>query len=107
MHVRADFRVKELDCAEEIPPLKNGLLGKPGILGLDFDLLNSKIIVAYDNAATGPAEIMALVQAAGMHASPWAARAAAPAGGSWWQRQGRLAMTLLSGLLLVAGAAAH
>jgi len=45
----ASFKVKGLDCAEEVAILKKELGTKDGILDLDFDVVNAKMTVTFDS----------------------------------------------------------
>ncbi len=101
-----ELRIDDLDCAEESAILKAELDGKPGILALDFDVLNAKMIVEYDSDDVSPEAIIAMVAKTGMTAVPWEERDAQEAG-TWWQQYGRSTLTLLSGLLLGAGLLSH
>jgi Cd2+/Zn2+-exporting ATPase len=105
MAERVAYRVYGLDCAEEVNVLRGALAGKPGILSVDFDVLNARMTVTYDPAAATPGSIIAQVAATGMRAVPWERRAELAE--SFWQVHGRLVMTCASGLLLALGFLAH
>ena len=100
------YRVAELDCAEEVNALQEVLGKRNGVEELDFDILSSRMTVVFDPEELDSDRIVRLVAEAGMTAVPWEERGARPAGG-WWERHGRLAMTVASGAFLLAGFIVH
>jgi len=102
---RAVYRVDGLDCAEEVNVLRRALRDRPGVLSLDFDLLNARMTVTYDPEVTDVHRMAAHVAQAGMHAVPWEERGTSR--GSFWEERGRLVMASASGLFLLAGFVAH
>ena len=101
------YRIRGLDCAEEVSSLKRELgplVG--GDHNLGFDILNSKLTVAAGVPAT-PGEVRAAVARARMRAEPWQDNNAAPADGGFWERNRRTALTAASGGLLLAAAGVH
>ncbi len=100
------YRVAELDCAEEVNALQEVLGKRDGVEELDFDILSSRMTVVFDPEELDSDRIVRLVAEAGMTAVPWEERGARPAGG-WWEGHGRLAMTLASGVFLLAGFIVH
>ena len=98
---RCMFQVQGLDCPAEIPPLTGALERSPGVLGLGFDLIHGTMTVDYESDATDPARLARLVaDRAGMRAAPVGEPEVR---GSWWERNGRWASTVGSGLALLAG----
>jgi Cd2+/Zn2+-exporting ATPase len=71
MRQQAQFRVEELDCAEEVLALRRLLAGQPGVIELDFDVLRGRMVVTLDDERTSPPQIVARVAQGGMHARPW------------------------------------
>ena len=65
------LKVHGLDCAEEVAILTREVGKRPGVIELDFDVLNARMSVEYDPVRTSPADIVAAVAAAGMKAVPW------------------------------------
>ena len=100
------YRVAELDCAEEVNALQEVLGKRNGVEELDFDILSSRMTVVFDPEELDSDRIVRLVAEAGMTAVPWEEHGARPAGG-WWERHGRLAMTVASGAFLLAGFIVH
>lgn len=104
------FKIKGMDCAEEVAILKRELA--PLVGGedrLSFDILNGKLtiehppkeIVHWDSEAVRKA-----VANAGMQAIPWAefcATGACPVEESLWERRGRTLMVTVSGVSLTLG----
>lgn len=106
MSESAAYRIHGLDCAEEVAVLKREVGARAGVLGLEFDILNARMSVAYDPARIAPSDIVAAVRATGMRAVPWRARAEQERG-PFWAEHGRFAMAVASGVLLLAGFASH
>ncbi len=103
---RIDYKVEGLDCVEEVTILKREVGNRPGVIEMDFDVLNARMSVEYDAERVSPADIVAAVSATGMKAIPWESRGKLEPT-SFWQRHGRLIMAVLSGGLLVAGFLSH
>lgn len=100
---RRAYKIRGLDCAEEIAILKREvgpLVG--GEERLSFDLLNGKMIV--DGAETfSDADLVKIVSRTGMGATPAGGEASAllpPV--TFWMLQGRSIMTTASGAALLA-----
>jgi len=83
-----------------------GLEGKPGIVNLDFDILNARMIVSYEPDKIRPDEIVAAVAPTGMKAVTWEKAARKPKR-SFRQDRGPLMMTCASGVALFAGFLSH
>ena len=103
---RADYNVRGLDCSEEIAVLRRQVGGLPGVLDLEFDVVNARMSVEYDPQAVEPETIVKAVDATGMKATPWAGRRQVEPD-AFWLRHGRLLMACLSGALLLAGLVSH
>ncbi len=101
------FRVRGLDCAEEVAVLKREigpLVG--GEANLSFDVLNAKMTVAVGAPASAE-EIQSAVGRTGMTAEPWRDDKAAIAEESFWERNRRTLLTAVSAVCLLCGAATH
>jgi Cd2+/Zn2+-exporting ATPase len=101
------FRIRGLDCAEEVAVLKREL--GPLVGGEDrlaFDVLNAKMTVTAESTLTS-AEIQTAVGRTGMQAEPWRDEKTPLAGEGFWERNRRTALTGTSGALLLAGAMAN
>lgn len=99
------FRIRGMDCAEEIAILRREigpLVG--GEENLSFDLLKARMTVA---APVAEREIVTAVERTGMRAQVWkeASEGAEPVG--IWQRWGRTVLTTVSGVGTLAGFATH
>ncbi len=108
---RLDFKIKGMDCAEEIAVLKREIgpvVGGPDKLA--FDLLRGKMSVL-DDVSASAADIMRAVSRTGMKAELWTDQsklgAAAKAKMSFWTRHGRTVMTGISGILTMTGFLLH
>ncbi len=80
------YRIHGLDCAEEVAVLKRELgplVGGDSNLG--FDVLNGKMTVSPDSAAT-PQAIRDAVALTGMRAEPWIEDSTARAAVGFWER---------------------
>ena len=102
------YRVRGMDCAEEIEALRQTVGRLPGVDRLVFNLLDGSMEVVL--SGEGPCEdrIIAAVQRAGLDAVPYSAapRVVSAAEGDWW-RKGRFLLCGASGLLILEGFTAH
>lgn len=103
---RIDYRVRGLDCSEEVAILRREVGGKPGVIDLEFDVLNARMSVEFDPDALSAGEIVAAVDATGMKATPWERRIEKEEE-PFWLRHGRLFMTVASGMLLLSAFLTH
>lgn len=94
---RAAFAVEGMDCADEVRQLEGALGRLPGVTNLSFDLVRRRMVVEGSLTA---ADIQRAVKATGMTARP-EGEEQRPL--SFWERRGRLVVTVVSGALLVAG----
>ncbi|MBA2117206.1 heavy metal translocating P-type ATPase [Bremerella alba] len=62
------LQVAELDCAEEVRVLKDGLAKKPGIEKLDFDVMRGRMDVHYDDQQWNVHRLLEAVSSLGMTA---------------------------------------
>ncbi|MFW6189745.1 MAG: heavy metal translocating P-type ATPase [Planctomycetota bacterium] len=100
------YKVEELDCADEVNVLREALEERPGVERLDFDILNARMTVTYDEERIGSDRIISLVAEAGMTAVSWEERQLAR-GATLWERHGRLIMTAVSGACILIGFLVH
>jgi Cd2+/Zn2+-exporting ATPase len=103
---RIDYRVRGLDCSEEVTILRREVGGKPGVIDLEFDVLNARMSVEFDPDVLSTGEIVAAVDATGMKATPWERRIEKEEE-PFWLRHGRLFMTVVSGVLLLSAFLTH
>lgn len=108
---RLSFKIRGIDCAEEVEALKREL--SPLVGGEDnlaFDILSGRMtVLAAPESVTADA-IRRAVARTGMRAIPWeefCAGEVCAVEETFWQRRGRLLMVLASGILLVAGFLFH
>lgn len=100
-----EFRIRGMDCAEEVAGLKRELV--PLVGGEDhlgFDLLRAKLVITDAGDLSGEA-IVEAVRRTGLRAEPWHEDVAAPE--TVWSRHGRTIVAALSGLFLLAGVSSH
>lgn len=101
---KISYRIKELHCAEEVSVLKKTLSPHAGIKNLDFNLLHHQLNVTYDPAKIDSQEIIRLISSTGMNAIPWEEGRKEH---SFWEEQGYLIMTTLSGVFLLSALIFH
>lgn len=102
------FKVRGMDCADEIAILRREL--GPLVGGeerLSFDLLRARLTIGNLPAGVEEHQIMRAVATTGMRAEPWREVSEEVAASGVWQRRGRALMTATSGLSLGAGLAIH
>lgn len=103
---KLSFRVRGMDCAEEIATLRAELTPLEFVQGIDFDLLHRRVIVQVDGTNASSATICAAIARTGMTAEPWSDDSQDD-GSARLNRRIRLALTTLSGALLSLGVLAH
>jgi Zn2+/Cd2+-exporting ATPase len=97
---RHTFRIRGMDCAEEVAALKATVSRLEGVTGLDFNLLKGTMSLNAPQGIT-PDMIRSAVREAGLEALP---AEAGDAGETFWQRRGRAILCVASGALLLLGA---
>lgn len=105
---RLQFKIRGMDCAEEIAILKREvgpLVG--GEERLSFDLLKAKMTVLAPLAGVGGREVIRTVERTEMRAQVWQEATDRAEPEPFWQRRGRTLLTTLSGLTLLAGFTVH
>jgi len=103
------YRIRGMDCAEEIAVLKREL--RP-LLGSDdrmsFDVLNGKMTVDLSEQPVDDDALIAAVSRTGMQAIPWTDRRSdGVRDKTFWQQHGRAVMTALSGAACALGFLVH
>ncbi|HKL26973.1 MAG TPA: heavy metal translocating P-type ATPase [Desulfuromonadales bacterium] len=106
MNRRIDYRVQGMCCAEEVGILRQEVGGKPGVIDLEFDVLNARMTVEFDSGLLSADQIVQAVGKSGMQAIPWERRRPEQRG-SFWERHGRLVLTAASGIFLLAAFVTH
>jgi len=106
MSRRIDYRVEGLCCAEEVGILRREVGGKPGVIDLEFDVINARMTVEFEPGLLSDDQIVQAVGKSGMKAVPWERRRPEPKG-SFWERHGRLVLTSASGTLLLTAFVTH
>jgi len=106
---QVSFRIKGMDCAEEVAALKRAL--KAVVVDQDqltFDLINGKMTVTVGGDGPDESGIISAVSRTGMRAIPWDQyRALDASRESWWSQNGRALMTTISGVGTLFGFAVH
>jgi Cd2+/Zn2+-exporting ATPase len=103
---KLDYKIKGLDCAEEVAVLKKEFGGREGIIDLDFDVLNARMTVTFNPETISEQQIIESFGSTGMKAIPWQQRAYQKEE-SFWQSKSRLTMTCLSAGFLSADFIIH
>ena len=99
-----EFRMHGMDCAEEVSLLKDELgplVG--GVDRLSFDLLNRKLIVDARGAKVSASDVIDSVARTGMRAEIWTDSRKTSVEQSFWQQNGRMLLTITSGLFGLLG----
>lgn len=96
---RLVFTVEGMDCADEIRQLEGTVGRLEGVTNVSFDLVRRRMVVAGSRTAV---EIQRAVKASGMTAHPEGETERTL---TFWERRGRLVVTVASGVLLAAGVA--
>lgn len=96
---QAAFIVEQMDCADEARQIENKLGKLPGVTDLSFDLINKRLKV---EGTITSAEVQRAIKEIGMTARP---EGEAKRELTFWERRGRLVMTVVSGILLALGIA--
>lgn len=101
------FKIYGMDCAEEVATLKKELSPIQGVETLDFDVLNGKMVVSYDQEKIRAETLIEAIKRTGMRAEVYSESRAIDQHGTVWERWGRTALTILSGLFLIIGFLIH
>ncbi|MES1241217.1 MAG: heavy metal translocating P-type ATPase [Acidobacteriota bacterium] len=106
--MRRHFRIRGMDCAEEVGILKREI--GPLVGGedrLSFDIMKARMTVSAPPEAVSEGDIVKAVERTGMGAQVWkeGSEKAEPAG--IWQRWGRTVLTTVSGVGTLVGFASH
>ena len=108
---RLAFRIKGMDCAEEIAALKRELVPLVGAEErLGFDLLNARMTIEAVDPSVTPDRIREAVRRAGLDAEPWNDALGRPGSGSgapFWETHGRTIMCGASLVCVCAAFAVH
>ena len=99
--LRVEFRVRGLDCVEEVALIRGALAGLPGVRELGFDVLQQRLAVRYDPASVDPPALVEAVARTGLSAEPWQ-----PLGVEAPDRRPAL-LVALAGTALLAGSVTH
>jgi len=102
------FKIRGMDCAEEVAILKREigpLVGGEALLS--FDLLKAKMTVHSPAREVSPREIVKAVERTGMGAQVWEEDAERLEPESFWLRRGRTILTAASGAFAFAGFVLH
>ncbi|HNX34001.1 MAG TPA: heavy metal translocating P-type ATPase [Kiritimatiellia bacterium] len=105
------FRVRGMDCAEEMEALRLTVGRLPGVAEIRFNLLNGLMEVVTPGQEPDEARVIAAAKTAGLDVEPYGTESAGSSAGSggagYWRRNGRAALCGSAGLLIVAGFASH
>ncbi len=111
MSERVKYRIRGMDCAEEVGALRRTVGVLPGVDQLDFDLLNGSMSLDLEPGGPGEDDILAAVRKAGLQAFPWDDSLHGPGASGvpegFWERRGRSLTCLGSGIMLVLAFGTH
>lgn len=65
------YKVRGLDCANEVSVLRETVGMLTGVKGLDFDILKGKMTVTIESPLVGEGAILKAIKQAGLEAFPW------------------------------------
>src|SRR3989338_8261992 len=101
------FKIKGMDCAEEVKLLKRALAKYISNENqLNFNLIDEKLTVDVDEVTE--AELMTVIAKTGMKAVPWTAHALkADKADAFWAHHGRVLMAIVSAVSLLIGYVVH
>ena len=103
-----DFRVRGMDCAEEVAALERAVGPVAGgAENLRFDVLRGRMQVLDPSAAESAQAVREAVARTGMRAEAWRGEEEGVGAESFWARRGRTLLTLASGVLTAAGFVVH
>ncbi|HYN22648.1 MAG TPA: heavy metal translocating P-type ATPase [Thermoanaerobaculia bacterium] len=108
MKPSSQFKIRGMDCAEEIATLRREV--GPLVGGEDrlaFDLLKAKMTVHALPAGITERAVVQAVERTGMRAQVWRETSEKVEKEGVWQRRGRTILSALSGLGVLAGFATH
>ena len=104
------YRIRGMDCAEEVNALKATVGKLPGIDALDFNLIDGVMTVQQAGTQVDDESIRIAVRQAGLEAQAVDEKNLPQGGvgeGGWWWNHGRSVMCWASGALVAAGFLAH
>jgi len=91
---RATFTVEGMDCADEVRLIEDKLGKLPGVENLQFDLMRRRLTI---EGSITSSDAQRAIREIGMTARPEGEQARPL---NFWERRGRLVMTIISGVLL-------
>jgi len=98
------YKIKGLDCAEEVGILKKELGSREGVIELDFNVFNGEMTVTFAPEKISEQQIISAVNSTGMKAIPRNERTEKE---TTRENKGKLITTYLSGGFTLAGFVAH
>jgi Cd2+/Zn2+-exporting ATPase len=101
------LKIHGMDCAEEVAVLKAELMPVSGVQELAFDVLNGRVSVIYADGHLDPNDLFRAVSRTGMKAEIFNESNRTVPPETTWQHRGRIAMTAISGIFIVAGFIVH
>lgn len=104
------YRIRGMDCAEEVGALRETVGKLPGVGKLDFNLIDATMTVQFDAGQVDEAKIRDAVRRAGLKAE--GVDEICPSGvcaleEGWWKKRGRTITCLSSGVLVLMGFLVH
>ncbi|MEQ8170891.1 MAG: heavy metal translocating P-type ATPase, partial [Candidatus Eremiobacterota bacterium] len=108
MSEKLKYKIRGLDCAEEVSALRNTVGKLPFVKDLQFDILQSAMTVTVDSALPVEDDIMKSVREAGLEAFLWTDHCSS-CGGTKTSRDkdGRFIMCAVSFIFLLSASVSH
>ncbi len=100
MNQESVLTIHGMDCAEETGMIRKKLDGMDGIESLDFNIIRGTVTVTYEDDLIDEPEIRKLIEQTGLRV----ATGDEAVDESFWARRGKLVLTAVSGVLILAGA---
>jgi len=109
MYKKFKYKIRGLDCSEEVSSLRKTVGILPGVKEMDFDILNAKMILNLDTTLTTEDKIRVAVKEAGLEAMPWNESHSCNTctEETFWQKHKRFVICFLGGMFLLAGFLSH
>jgi Cd2+/Zn2+-exporting ATPase len=104
------YKIRGLDCAEEVSALRNTVGKLPFVTDLQFDILKARMTVTVNTSLSVEDDIVRAVSKAGLEALPFDETCSSCSHGgeeTLWQKQGRFIMCVTSFVFLSGASISH
>ncbi|MGB5835278.1 MAG: cation transporter, partial [Thiohalocapsa sp.] len=104
---KIDLKIHGMDCAEEVGTIRHAIGRDAGVNDLEFDLLNGRLTVEYDQRQIDTDELIAKINRTGLRAERYSDENNQVEERGFWARWGPALMTTVSAVFLIGGLIAH